>query len=370
MKLAFCTYGHTRTPEHAHVPRNSVLLTHYHALRGCDQFADEVVDYSPLVGSSGIKFDARYVSSQLEPADALYCQAAVSLEVMQRFREIAPGAPIILQRDSTHALAHRNLIDRAMERHGIRWHHYYHDEWNLDRECAEYDLADRIFVLSDWVCSTFEQHGLGWKTTHFAPQTIEPSLWKRTSWSAKPPIFTVVHLAQLGLRKGTFELLDAWRSFWPRFPESKLVLCGVIEHGASKELARALDEKIAASPHTVRAGWVPMDRLVDVYAHAHLLCMPSWEDGSTCTGPEAGYCGVPILATRNAGIDLLEHGVTGFEVPVGDAGQLAEALCEAAADRARLERMADTLHARALERCSPDAFAAGVARELAAVFAP
>lgn len=366
--LAFASYGHTRHPKYAETPRNSVLLTNFSAFEGCKQVAD-VTDYSPIVGTEqhgNIQWDKlKEIPEQLKPADVLYCQASVSLETMQRFREIAPEGKIILQRDSTHAKTHHRLMKEGMARNHIQWDHYYDQPGNLERELNEYELADHIFVLSDWVKSTFEEHGLGHKTTHFAPQVCTPELWHPTSIESKSnQLFTVIHVAQLGVRKGTFELLEGFTKFWKQHPNSRLVLCGMPEHGAPPELNKKLDEAVANTPATIRAGWVDMTRMSDAYAQAHVLVVPSWEDGSTCTGPEAGLCGLPIIGTRNAGIDILKDGETGWQIPAGDSDSITGALIDAMTNRTKLSTYSEEIQRRAKTHSNVEAFSNGVAKSI------
>lgn len=368
MKIGVVTYGHTRPPEMASVPRNSVILTNYAALRGCEQVG-EVVDFSPPAGAQTDWAAMAQIPSRLDASlEVLYCQAAVSLAAIQRYRELRPDGLVILQRDSTHAAEHLSLMEAAMERHGVHWEHFYAAEGgkNLRGELAEYDLADRVFVLSRWVRSTFERRGLARKVVQFASQCSDLEAWPPLPAShERPKRFTAVFAGQLGLRKGTLDLLAAWRSFYRGNVGARLVLAGLPEQGAPNELHRLLEDEIARTPGLEAPGWVPMDRMRDAYAAAHVLVMPSVEEGSTMTGVEAALCGLPIIATENAGIDLLETRRTGWVVPVGDPGALAEALRECAMGwlTGHSPRFGEEAERRA-RRCGVEAFSAGVAAAL------
>ena len=55
---------------------------------------------------------------------------------------------------------------------------------------------------------------------------------------------------------------------------------------------------------------------------------------------EALAAGLPLLATPVGAVpDLVQEGVNGFLVPVGDVEALAERLCELASQPERVERM-------------------------------
>lgn len=364
MKIAFCSYGHVRDDDR--VPLNSVLLTNHGAWMGCSEVG-EVRDYSPIVRSvGGVDWgEMAKIPDRLEPADVLYCQAAVSLPVIHRWKAICPGRPVILQRDSTHARTHYELMKAAMARHDCHWVHTY--EGNgfalLNMEEAEYALADKILCLSRWVKSTFDARKFYGKCVQATSQCAEKRWWS-PDWTADEPRFTAVFAGQLGLRKGTLDLLEAWRRFYGRFPESQLILAGMPEHGASEDLHRRLDESCSRTPGLVRTGWVHLPMMAQVYAHSHVLVMPSVEDGATMTGVEAALCGRPVIATAHAGIDLLEHGVTGWEIQPLDVDSIVQALVEAASDRGRTRRMGEEIFRRAEHTSDVSVFAHNIAETL------
>ena len=258
---------------------------------------------------------------KVEPgADAVVCQAGVSLEVMERVRAVDPGATIFLQRDSSHCRTWRDLMLREMDRFGIRWEVY--GGGLLEREEREYELADRITVLSGWVRGTFEEHGLGEKVVYVGPQTFD-----RAQWPAMPPpqgrMFRVLFAGQTGLRKGLFYLLEAWKRLSLR--DAQLLVAGMPEPSCP-ELSREVARRVADTPSCVSLGFVPMHKMHGLYASCHVLCIPSIEEGSTMTALEALSTGRPVVASTQAGVDVLEHGVNGFLVEPGEWEPIADAL--------------------------------------------
>ncbi|MFN2468603.1 MAG: glycosyltransferase family 4 protein [Gaiellaceae bacterium] len=147
-------------------------------------------------------------------------------------------------------------------------------------------------------------------------------------------------------------------------------------HGVSGQLVlagggpdRALVE--AAAPEGTRLlGNVPRDELPRWYAAADAFVMPSRSETWGMAMNEAAAAGLPLVASEapGAGYELIEPGVNGFRVPVGDESALREALRRVADDerwRARAVR-------RTLELArghTPEAWAdavASLARRLAA----
>lgn len=73
------------------------------------------------------------------------------------------------------------------------------------------------------------------------------------------------------------------------------------------------------------AGWT--DDVLPYYQEADLLVLPSRNEGAGLVISEAMSCGVPVLASEVGGIpEMLDHRRTGWLVPPGDPGSLAEGL--------------------------------------------
>lgn len=375
IRIATATYGWQRAPAHVAIPTNSVNLTNGGSVRGARAVADGIkgatfVDYSPLLDPGVDWAFWGSIPERLEPCDLLFVQAgAAGLPIMRRAFELNPACRLVVQRDSTCATTHHRLMKEAMKARGIEWRHFYDDPENIKRDVEEYALADRIFVLSRWVLSTFVDEGWGDKTVQFASQLVVPGDYL---WEGKKPRFpfAVCSVGQLGLRKGTFDLLDAWEIFHERCPNSILRVAGLPEHGAPPALNEALDRAFArvADKGVERLNWVDFRNMRGVYAASHVLCEPSWEDGGTMVGPEAALAGCAIVATVNAGIDILDSAqpkdcVVGVEVAVGDPHAIAGALLAMSMHRDYVEEMGARARQQALER-DADAYAKGFAREL------
>jgi glycosyltransferase involved in cell wall biosynthesis len=91
----------------------------------------------------------------------------------------------------------------------------------------------------------------------------------------------------------------------------------------------------------VHVGSVDNDRFLSmVYSAADMFAICSLQDNLPNTVLEAMACGVPVVGHAIGGIpDMVRNGETGFTVPVGDAGALADAICGVLNDRARCVEM-------------------------------
>jgi glycosyltransferase involved in cell wall biosynthesis len=69
--------------------------------------------------------------------------------------------------------------------------------------------------------------------------------------------------------------------------------------------------------------------LVAAYNAAHLFVMPSLQEAFGLTALEAMACGTPTVGFAAGGIlDIVDSGVTGLLVPVGDSQALAHGIGE------------------------------------------
>jgi glycosyltransferase involved in cell wall biosynthesis len=73
-----------------------------------------------------------------------------------------------------------------------------------------------------------------------------------------------------------------------------------------------------------------------VYRDAHVLVLPSIQDGYGLVVPQAMACGLPCIVSANTGTaDLVRHGVDGFVVPIRSSDSILAHLEELYEDRAR-----------------------------------
>lgn len=78
-------------------------------------------------------------------------------------------------------------------------------------------------------------------------------------------------------------------------------------------------------------GFMKKDKLVKYYQAADLFVLPTREDIWGLVVNEAMAFGLPVVTTDRcvAGLELVENGVTGYIVPVGDAQKLADRINDA-----------------------------------------
>jgi glycosyltransferase involved in cell wall biosynthesis len=136
----------------------------------------------------------------------------------------------------------------------------------------------------------------------------------------------VLFVGSIEPRKNLLTLVQAFHATRGRAPEARLRVVGPpkdAEYHAAvmSAIASYGDDRIAY------LGVVPHDRLLEEYATASMLVLPSREESSPMAIQQAMAAGIPVVASRAGGIDrLVHHGSTGLLVSPGDERELADAI--------------------------------------------
>lgn len=159
----------------------------------------------------------------------------------------------------------------------------------------------------------------------------------------------LVAIGRLSGQKGQLVLMPMMERLKDELPGIELRILG------DGELRGALEGEIAArglERHVALTGWQDEAGVRAALADSHALILPSFAEGLPMVAMEAMAAGRPAIATWVAGIaELVQHGVTGWLVPPGDADALAaavRALAEMPAEKRA--RMGQEGRARVLER--------------------
>ena len=134
---------------------------------------------------------------------------------------------------------------------------------------------------------------------------------------------TFLYVGSFIYRKGVDLLAQAFSELVESVQNVRLVVAG---DGDAGLLDRQLSP--AAAARVVRHGFVPWDRLPELYRQGDFLVMPSRYDGWGLVIPEAMASGVPVLGSTEAGatLDLVREDVTGWRVRPGDPQDLVAAM--------------------------------------------
>lgn len=144
--------------------------------------------------------------------------------------------------------------------------------------------------------------------------------------------------------KGQQEAISAFQLIADRFPAATLVFHGG-DMGLDKnrDYLAGLRRQAAAGPGAERIIFGPfLSDLADVRGRAGIALNFSHSESFSLTCLEASASGLPVIATRCGGPEeIIEHGVTGILVPVGDVPVMAEAMETLLGDGERAARMGE-----------------------------
>jgi glycosyltransferase involved in cell wall biosynthesis len=162
-----------------------------------------------------------------------------------------------------------------------------------------------------------------------------------------PPRF--VAIGRFVEQKGQLMALDALAELTQTHADAHLTLIG---DGEMRGEIEARIEELSLVQNVTLTGWVDEARILSELQNAHALLMPSFAEGLPMVIMEAMAAGRLVIATYIAGTpELVVQGETGWLVPAGDAGALAEAMSVMADTPLDvLTKMGEAAHTRVMAR--------------------
>jgi len=149
----------------------------------------------------------------------------------------------------------------------------------------------------------------------------------------------VGYLGAIHARKGVRVLLEAVRRVRESALSARLELVLRGYAADDRGLLRAVESLARTGALSYGGPFSPDDRS-EIFAGLDVLVAPSLGENYPFVLREALHAGVPVIATRIAGVpEIVREGVNGFLVPPGDAEALATLLLRIAADPACLGRL-------------------------------
>ncbi|HEY1450229.1 MAG TPA: glycosyltransferase family 4 protein [Solirubrobacteraceae bacterium] len=223
--------------------------------------------------------------------------------------------------DSISLVSANSHMARVIRQHEIARRRYpLEGSWAtrmLERNRAEYDGADRIYVASRYIRESFLEEGVPNEKLVDFPLTPDPR-YRPTHATEQADRFEIVYVGSLHVHKGVPLLVDAVRRL--RGLDLSLRLVGGWGTPGMRrfiEAACAEDVRITAAPGD------PLRHLTRASVCVH----PAYEDGFAYAPAEALAAGVPVLVSEDTGMkDMIDHGRNGLILPTGDLDALTEAL--------------------------------------------
>lgn len=175
---------------------------------------------------------------------------------------------------------------------------------------------------------------------------IEADPKLREGLGMRPDDFVIICVANLHPNKGHCNLLEAFESLRPEFPQAKLLLVGDGEE--RKNLERQVESYHSKNSIFFLGKRDDVPKLLKV---SDLFVLPTLFEGQSNAILEAMAAGVPVITTAiPENQALIMHGEMGFLVPVEDSRALATAIRQALTETGSLQAMASRAEQRIRDR--------------------
>ena len=252
------------------------------------------------------------VIMRMQRCDVFICMSGMYLWA-PRFAKWRYGAKILLHRGSQHILAQDDILSRLPRAQRPT-------QLTIRRELAGYELADLIVIPSKHVAKTFD------KWPHLSAKLFQNIYGTDLSQfplssTSYPDVPTVLFVGNWSYQKGVDVLVSAIETL----EAVRLIHVGTI-----------VDAPFPENDRFVHFAPVPQWQLREFYQSAHVLALPSRQDGFGVVLSQALASGLMVVCTdRTGGPDLKEMAeLTRLirVVEVEDANGLRCALADALAD--------------------------------------
>ncbi|UCD16726.1 MAG: N-acetyl-alpha-D-glucosaminyl L-malate synthase BshA [Candidatus Zixiibacteriota bacterium] len=162
---------------------------------------------------------------------------------------------------------------------------------------------------------------------------------------ARPDEFVLSHISNFRPVKRLLDVIDIFDRIQQKLP-ARLLLIG---EGPDAVLARRQVNKRNLADRVTFLG--NQNRIEAVLPVSDLFLLPSEEESFGLAALEALACGVPVIGTVETGlVEVIEHNVNGFLLPVGETAAMADAAVALLSNKDKLARFKTDAYRLALER--------------------
>ncbi|MBX3112618.1 MAG: glycosyltransferase family 4 protein [Fimbriimonadaceae bacterium] len=276
---------------------------------------------------------SRFAATRLGNTTALVAMSASGLEAGREMKRL--GGTWFCDRGSAHIQYQDQLLREEHAKWSVPYEHI--DPRVIERELAEYEEADAVLVPSEFARRSFIQQGVHANKVIKIPYGVD--LRDFYPGGGRPDgVFRILFVGGVTLQKGIPYLLQAVGRL---HGDVELVIVGddsLMPAGVLGQFDTAKVRWLGKQPRSEVRTWMQQ---------SHVLVLPSVQDGFGLVMAEAMACGCTVVASHNTGIhDIVDDGVEGFSVPVGDAVALAERIQSLVDDPAMTRRMSEAAIAR------------------------
>jgi glycosyltransferase involved in cell wall biosynthesis len=221
--------------------------------------------------------------------------------------------------------------------------------------------AKKILILNEGMSQEAVDHGispdkLAWMpnpvdTNEFSPAAPDEQCQLRSRFGIPDTAPVVMYSGRLAPEKALPTMLDAFAALLKQIPNALLVLVG---DGAIRLSLVEQAHQLRLSERNIRfTGRVDPHEVCLWLKIATVFVLVSPAEGFSCALEEAMSTGLPsVVSDIPANRQLIENGVRGILVPVGDSERIAAAIAQLLQDSQLRQRMGEAARAHIMENYS------------------
>lgn len=212
---------------------------------------------------------------------------------------------------------------------------------NKDEYLRLFDKAAAIIGVSQYMCQTLIEMGASKEKVHYIPYSTGVTSKERFHPEKKSPSFLAV--GRFVDKKAPHLTLIAFSKVLACVPEAKLEMFGEGElFDSCQQLATALHIENAVTFHGSKKHSSVLRRMKECrcFVQHSVTAISGDSEGTPVAVTEAQALGIPVVATRHAGIpDVVVHEETGLLVDELDVDSMADAMIRIAQDGRLVAKM-------------------------------
>lgn len=206
-----------------------------------------------------------------------------------------------------------------------------------------FEFSGAVIAVSRHMVRQLVKLGADERKVHYVPCGMNPDLFYGSNPSKCAPVFLTT--GRFVDKKAPHLVILSFQKVLERVPDARLIMVGngpLMDSAMSMVKALGIEKSIelpGPKPHQEVA---ELMRNVRAFVQHSVTAHSGDSEGTPVAVMEAGGSGLPVVATRHAGIpDVVEDGVTGFLVDEGDINGMAEKIILLAQDPALAARMGE-----------------------------
>ncbi len=225
-------------------------------------------------------------------------------------------------------------------------------------ECSRAEMVIASSELSRE--NLISRYGVRRSETEVVPTGIDPAGCRLDYEKGREGLRIILFPNRIAVMKGFRYAAEAMLKVKEEFPSAVMMAAGRVDE-FDRELLEPSVRRLREAKALTLTGYVSNGKLMDYYAMAEVVLVPSLADDSSLSAVDAAAMSTPLVATRNCG--FMDVGEVGIEIPPKSADAIADAVTALLSDDRLYRRKRD-----GAKRVLPKYYWQAVAQRLAGAY--